>query len=783
MKSRKVCKAPIFILIILFVMASFLPCIDFGYAQHAPTDISHLPEAVRAGIDHCVQNGYMSCTQDGRFRPDDTATRIELAEALVKSEYPENELDGSVKPADMNESDRGFIYASTAVAKGIMDLDGEGNFKPDMPVLLSEAAMSFVRQAGLKRSVADISKSDPSETWYASYITIFQSLRLKYRHSKVWPNQGYNRGELAFSVKAFSEIAQWREDFIKYRFRGYNVPEIPNNRARRDLLKDAYSLMGSPYLYAGDTIQEGGFDCSGFVYYLYHHLRGYRMNRVAADQAADPRYRTLTKGELQPGDPIFFYENEGGGYINHAAVFVGNGLFIHATGSNAAVGLDYLYGYWGTHFACGKRILNEPYDDNFDEYISIFNPGGIESNSLLKIFTPDGQTVTEEVGIAPESMKSIWIDGLLDGTDVSAEVRTKDGSRVVCERTMFFRYAGKIGGGHSNSPVRGASRSWHFAEGYCGPGFETWILLENNETAVSDIELKFMFEDSTTYTLELKLDPLSRTTVFANHLEPVSGRAFSLQAHSVNSTAFVAERSVYFSRHLGEGGHVASGINELTRSRIFAEAHTGEGFETWLLVANPHEESIDINISYFPQEGHLKTETHTLKGNTRLTIRCNDVVENSSFSIQIDSENGFVAERASYFHYKNSISGGHVSVGHCAPSQESHLVNLFSAHGFETYILIANPSDETAAVELEFFGPNVRHAFSISVGARSRSTALCNNHAALMGEVFSVRIKSSVPVMVEGATYFDMFTREGGYSIMGTDEPGELWLFAEGYTG
>jgi len=50
--------------------------------------------------------------------------------------------------------------------------------------------------------------------------------------------------------------------------------------------------------------------------------------RTADDQAKDPRYYTLKKEELLPGDPIFFYQDPGkSDYVGHAGMYIGNGLF------------------------------------------------------------------------------------------------------------------------------------------------------------------------------------------------------------------------------------------------------------------------------------------------------------------------------------------------------------------------------------------------------------------------------------------------------------------------
>ena len=98
----------------------------------------------------------------------------------------------------------------------------------------------------------------------------------------------------------------------------------------------AQSLIGSPYRYGGAG--PDAFDCSGLVSYVHGQL-GVPTPRTAAQQYASAR--SIPRGDLQPGDLVFFRLNSGA--VSHVGVYVGNGRFVHAPQSGDRVreaGLD-----------------------------------------------------------------------------------------------------------------------------------------------------------------------------------------------------------------------------------------------------------------------------------------------------------------------------------------------------------------------------------------------------------------------------------------------------------
>ena len=113
------------------------------------------------------------------------------------------------------------------------------------------------------------------------------------------------------------------------------TPTPPPTPSPEELLRQEsqriadYSLKvwGAKYKYGGDSLEEGGFDCSGLVYHCYG-MAGYRLERVAAQQAKQGV--EVPPDQLWPGDVLCFHSS--GGYVGHVGIYIGNNHYIHAMG-------------------------------------------------------------------------------------------------------------------------------------------------------------------------------------------------------------------------------------------------------------------------------------------------------------------------------------------------------------------------------------------------------------------------------------------------------------------
>ncbi|MFJ8528302.1 NlpC/P60 family protein [Bacillus sp. NPDC094106] len=100
------------------------------------------------------------------------------------------------------------------------------------------------------------------------------------------------------------------------------VPASPVSTDKaQNVISEAKKFLGLPYVWGGTT--PSGFDCSGYMQYIFKNVAGVQLPRVARDQQnAGVR---IPVSEVQPGDLIFW-----GQPAHHVAMYIGNNEYIHA---------------------------------------------------------------------------------------------------------------------------------------------------------------------------------------------------------------------------------------------------------------------------------------------------------------------------------------------------------------------------------------------------------------------------------------------------------------------
>lgn len=124
-----------------------------------------------------------------------------------------------------------------------------------------------------------------------------------------------------------------------------------NHMMTRNILKTAYSMLGVPYMFGG--ISPGGFDCSGFVCYVFGKAG------ISLPRMADLQFEAVThvpRSNLKTGDLVFFETYCPG--PSHVGIYVGDGKFIHASCSKGISVAEVFTGYWGARYLGAGRVYN-----------------------------------------------------------------------------------------------------------------------------------------------------------------------------------------------------------------------------------------------------------------------------------------------------------------------------------------------------------------------------------------------------------------------------------------
>ena len=126
--------------------------------------------------------------------------------------------------------------------------------------------------------------------------------------------------------------------------------------------------------------------------------------------------------------------------------------------------------------------------------------------------------------------------------------------------------------------------------------------------------------------------------------------AFVLVASAVG-----AGPSFCVSSYPWSGGHDAAGTTAPATAWYFAEGCTREGFDCWLCVMNPQEQTADLDISFLTPAGNEFDLAAPVPPLSRYTLNVADVVgEGQDVSLVVDSSIPVVAERPMYFNYRSN---------------------------------------------------------------------------------------------------------------------------------
>ena len=132
----------------------------------------------------------------------------------------------------------------------------------------------------------------------------------------------------------------------------YQVPaEALTDEEFAAIYKEAQKYVGTPYVWGGST-PETGFDCSGYVCWVYNQ-NGYNVGRTTANGLWQ-KSQHISEAEAKPGDLVFFkgtYDTPG---MSHTGIYLGNGMMVSAGDPIKYANIH--SSYWEKHLAGFGRL-------------------------------------------------------------------------------------------------------------------------------------------------------------------------------------------------------------------------------------------------------------------------------------------------------------------------------------------------------------------------------------------------------------------------------------------
>ena len=487
--------------------------------------------------------------------------------------------------------------------------------------------------------------------------------------------------------------------------------------------------------------------------------------------------------------------------------------------------------------ACGysQWYLPEGYTGgNFDTYILIQNPNDCMAKVGVTFMTDESVTNPRLYKIEPLSRFTIAVDEIpgLEDANVSTIVEQLEGSGIVVERAMYFKYEGGKAGGSDSIGANQTSTRWYLAEGYTGGDFDTYILVMNPTERKAHIKARFITPpkegaggntEPNYIVREYDVEAMRRLTI---HVDEISGLEDTDVSTEIISEAggtgeesapgVVAERAMYFSYFGIDGGHCSIGAPAASNLWYLPEGRTAGEYDTYVLVMNPNSTRTHVKATFMvpsngagggremkphepdpapdPEPNKVITKEFVLEPLERYTIEVDKLegLEATDVATQIESwaETGsgisnesspVVVERAMYF-VRGNDGDGHNTIGSTMKREYWLMAEGYTAGGFDTWILIMNPNEPPVKVRVTFMKPEGDPMVKdYEILGKSRLTVPVDEIEGLEATEVSAKIQvlgtvtgraaaCEYGIIAERAMYFEYNGIVGGHCSIGVGE-------------
>jgi hypothetical protein len=433
-------------------------------------------------------------------------------------------------------------------------------------------------------------------------------------------------------------------------------------------------------------------------------------------------------------------------YIQYRVSIVGAGT---AEVSNLAIDFTALPINW--YFAEGYTGAG------FDEWITIQNPMAGDAHVWVTYYTPSAVPQTKTHIVPANSRYNIYVNSDL-GPNQENSFKVESDVPIICERPMYFRYAGTSGhnwqGGSDALGSTQLSRQWYFAEGCTLNDFEEYLTIQNPNAAWATVDVTYLVNGGQPIVKQHRIAPESRYTIMVN---VDAGPGLELSSMLQADQPILAERPMYFN-FAGEmdGGHIVMGSPYLSRDWYLAEGATFDPYFEYITIQNPNAADATVAIQYYTPAGVPITTNHTIAANSRFTINAGtDSGVAAEISTYLHSNLPVLVERPMYFNQLHGgLPGGHCAVGVNSPSDEWFFGEGYTGTGFDEYLTVQNPGGAAANLLVTYYVlGGLPITTNHTVDPHSRMTINVGVDAG-QGLNLSAYVLSDQPVICERPMYF-----------------------------
>jgi hypothetical protein len=399
----------------------------------------------------------------------------------------------------------------------------------------------------------------------------------------------------------------------------------------------------------------------------------------------------------------------------------------------------------------------------FSTYISITNPNTTPAHASITYMTGSGNVSGGTITLPASSQTTVNPADKLGSKDFSTKVVCTEGKTIAVDRTMSWTGTGAASPeGHTSVGVTAPAKTWYLPEGASAWGFETWLLIQNPNAGAATTQVTYMIEGGAPVTKTHSVPANSRQSF--NMETDIGQKNASIKV--VSNIPVIPERAMY--RNNKREGHDSIGTTTSANDYYLAEGTTAWGFTTWVLIQNPTSAASTVTITYMTPSGMKVQPSFSLPGNSRKTIKVNDVagMGSTDFSTQVHGSKAIIAERAMYWD-NGTGEACHDSIGMSSSHTTFYLPDGQTSEGRETWTLVQNPNGTAVTVEVSYLKAG-GGAVSLTKSIPANSRMTFNMADKVPSGRASIMVKCTTPgkkIMVERAMYWN--SRGAGTDTIG----------------
>lgn len=299
----------------------------------------------------------------------------------------------------------------------------------------------------------------------------------------------------------------------------------------------------------------------------------------------------------------------------------------------------------------------------FATYVLLFNPHSQANRATVRYLRENAPPLTRTYDLGPMARLTIDAGAEPGLVDRSFGMTIAFDRPALAERAMYFGGPPLWRAGHASSGVTQPSASWFFAEGATGSYFETFILLSNPNDAPADVTLTFLPDTGAPVTVQRRIREMERLTVNIEADAPSLANA-AVATQVVSTQPIVAERAQYwpFTPDRWFEAHASAGVTAAGLDWGLAEGRVGgpQLYQTYILLANPGTEPVDVTLTFVRESGTPVTKTFTVQPTSRFNVSTGPgtlvpELTEERFGAVIHASSPIIVERALYWNANGEV--------------------------------------------------------------------------------------------------------------------------------